>query len=103
MGFDSQSKPYVTDMALAPCGTHMPTVAVTMWGFCDRMLAHQIFICLLCSVQILQTGEMHYVWISAGVASDKKYWTQGLSKGKQIHQICFQGKTHDIVHFGIFK
>lgn len=42
---------------------------------CDRRLLYQIFICLLCSVQILHTGKMHYVWISARAASDKENWT----------------------------
>lgn len=50
------------------------TLAHCSWchGGWDRRLAYQIFICLLCSVQILWTGKMHYVWISARAASDKE-------------------------------
>ena len=70
-------------MALTFCGPLMPTVAAAMGGW-DRRLAYQIFICLLCSVQILWTGKMHYVCISARAASDKYNWT--LWTGKQI---CF--------------
>lgn len=54
------------------------------YGGWDRRLAYQIFICLLCSVLILWTGKMHYVWMSAGVSSDKENWTVWIRK-----QICF--------------
>lgn len=69
-------------MALASSGALMPTVATTTTGRWDRRLAYQIFICMLRSVQILWTGKMHYVWISAGAASDKENRT--LRKRRQI-------------------
>lgn len=40
------------------------------WGMGPRR-AYQIFICLMCRVQILWTGKTHYVWISVGAASLK--------------------------------
>lgn len=76
-----------TDMALTSSSTLMPTVAVAILeggGRWDRRLAYQIFICLLCSVQILWTGKMHYVWISAKAASDR-----GNDPFLEGQQICF--------------
>lgn len=79
MGFDSQSPTWHSHPAAL-----MPSVARCHGGGWDRRLAYQIFICLLCGVQILWSGKMHYVWISAGAASDKSNRTLWIGR-----HICF--------------